>query len=195
MEENNNKGTEKEFAQRFNEGKPRWSLIHFASLTPMLEYFLHDEVEGVVSGFVVNSKERLLDLACMLCDNTFSVRREILAKMFAILYKIGEKETDNNRPVEWIEVDFDVLKPLLEVLEFGASKYKANGWKKGFKGTEVYDSLMRHVISYCKLDRNRDEESGLLEVGHIWANLMFISYHDVMCFSDNKRDSKLDLAA
>lgn len=64
---------------------------------------------------------------------------------------------------------------IIEILEFGAKKYSDDNWKKGLSFKSCLDSLERHLIKF-KLGENCDEESGLLHVGHIIINAMFIMY-------------------
>lgn len=79
-------------------------------------------------------------------------------------------------------IDWQSLKPLLEVLEYGAEKYERDNWKKGMPITDISDSLMRHLISFLN-GEDEDEESGISHIGHIMANAMFLQY--VM---DNKKE-------
>lgn len=62
-----------------------------------------------------------------------------------------------------------------EVLEFGATKYDANNWRK-FDSDQVrgcIDSIMRHLESY-RMGQWLDEESGLPHLAHAATNLAFM---------------------
>ena len=76
---------------------------------------------------------------------------------------------------KWSFVHFKSLEPMIEVLEYGATKYAPKNWQKGLDRTEVLESLQRHV---CKLfdGEEIDAESGLHHIGHIMCNAMFYSY-------------------
>lgn len=96
----------------------------------------------------------------------------------------------------WGLVSFDALAPLAEVndgwdglrayhwkalecmvkvLEYGAKKYAPHNWKKGYKMTEVANSLYRHIIARLGYEYY-DDDSLLPHDGHILCNLMFLSY-------------------
>jgi len=81
----------------------------------------------------------------------------------------------NEGKERWSLVDFESLKPMVKVLEFGAQKYDDHNWKKGLKTTEVAESLIRHLTAYLNGEDN-DKETGLPHTGHILCNAMFLSY-------------------
>lgn len=85
----------------------------------------------------------------------------------------GDRKNENK--LRWSLVDFESLKPMVEVLEFGAKKYDDHNWKKGLKTTEICESLIRHLTAYMNGEDN-DLESGLPHVGHIMCNAMFLSH-------------------
>lgn len=76
---------------------------------------------------------------------------------------------------QWSLVDMRALEPMVEVLEFGATKYSRDNWKKGLKVSGIYDSLQRHLIELME-GKDLDEESNKLIIGHILCNVMFLSY-------------------
>jgi hypothetical protein len=81
----------------------------------------------------------------------------------------------NNGKLPWNLVDLPSFEPMVRVLEFGAKKYAPNNWKKGMPITEIYDSLMRHMIALMSGEDN-DPESGLPHIGHIQCNVMFMAH-------------------
>lgn len=81
----------------------------------------------------------------------------------------------NSGKPQWSIIDFESLEPMVRVLEYGTKKYSRNNWKKGLPVTEIIDSLMRHTISLLNGEDN-DQESGLPHVGHMFCNVMFLSY-------------------
>lgn len=81
----------------------------------------------------------------------------------------------NEGKLKWSLVDLASLESLVRVLMYGAEKYAPNNWKKGLPITEICDSLMRHLKSFMEGEDN-DEESKLPHIGHMMANLMFMSY-------------------
>jgi hypothetical protein len=81
----------------------------------------------------------------------------------------------NNGKLQWSLVDFDSLEGLVKVLEYGATKYSKNNWKKGMPVTQVSESLMRHLYAFLK-GEDVDPESGCRHISHVMCNAMFIEY-------------------
>jgi len=82
----------------------------------------------------------------------------------------------NQTKSKWSYVRFSALKPLTDVLEFGATKYKPFNYTKGLSQVEICESLLRHIIAYME-GANNDNESQLNILGHIQANAYFLEYN------------------
>jgi len=82
-------------------------------------------------------------------------------------------------------VEPDFIRGTAEVLTFGAKKYGANNWKKGLPVSEIYDSLMRHLLAF-RNGENIDDESKLMHLDHCAVNLMFIRH-----FQGTKWDDRI----
>lgn len=71
---------------------------------------------------------------------------------------------------------------MIEVLEFGATKYAPDNWKIGLNQLEVLESMQRHLgelIDQVKEGKQGlDSDSGLKHMGHIQCNAMFYNYHE-----------------
>jgi hypothetical protein len=81
----------------------------------------------------------------------------------------------NDGKLRWGLVDWDALAPMVRVLEYGCKKYADHNWKKGLPYTATSESLLRHLYAFLG-GEDIDPESGLLHVGHILCNAMFLSY-------------------
>lgn len=93
----------------------------------------------------------------------------------------AERKNDGKPQMSY--VDLHCLVPCAQVLEFGATKYSRNNWKKGMKVSKILDSLLRH-IGDLQNGRVLDEESKLAIIGHIQCNAMFLGNNnneDDMC--------------
>lgn len=66
------------------------------------------------------------------------------------------------------------LEDLAAVLTFGSLKYEDHNWRKGMKWSRVIGSLKRHLNAIEK-GEDVDQESGLLHIGHLMCNAMFLS--------------------
>ena len=75
----------------------------------------------------------------------------------------------------WSLVHYKSLEPMVQVLEFGASKYDDHNWKKGMPPKEVLECLQRHLAELMDGEVN-DKESGLPHIGNIMCNAMFYSF-------------------
>lgn len=76
------------------------------------------------------------------------------------------------------KVRMDLLDPyameqLAAVLTFGAKKYAAHNWRKGFLKTRLIGAMLRHVFAYLR-GENKDPESGLSHIAHAMCMGMFI---------------------
>ena len=81
----------------------------------------------------------------------------------------------NNGKLRWSLISWEALKPMVQVLMFGAEKYEPNNWKKGLKYSTISESLQRHLYSFMEGEDN-DPESKLSHLGHILCNAMFLSW-------------------
>lgn len=64
---------------------------------------------------------------------------------------------------------------MIQVLEFGATKYEPFNWQRGLDKREILESLQRHLAKLFD-GEEIDTESGLHHIGHIMCNAMFYSY-------------------
>lgn len=65
------------------------------------------------------------------------------------------------------------LEEISKVLEFGANKYAADNWRKGFKWRRTLDAAMRHLTAFMD-GEDVDPESGLSHLAHLGCNIMFL---------------------
>ena len=83
---------------------------------------------------------------------------------------------------KWSYVDFESLKPLVQVLEWGNANHKDKspyGWKAGtgyrYTPKGILESIIRHTTAMLD-GEEYDSESGLSHMAHIQANTMFYNY-------------------
>jgi len=83
----------------------------------------------------------------------------------------------NEGKPQWSLVDFDSLRPMVEVLEYGCKKYDRDNWKLQCDDPRQHlQSGMRHLIELFKGDEH-DPESRKRHIGHLMANCMMYAYH------------------
>lgn len=80
---------------------------------------------------------------------------------------------DNNKPLMGL-ISSRFLKGLAQVLTFGASKYAAHNWRKGFALSRPYNALQRHLTDWND-GKDLDEETKLPLLYHAACELMFLA--------------------
>ena len=65
------------------------------------------------------------------------------------------------------------LEKLSQVLTFGAKKYEAHNWRKGFKWSRLISACFRHLYAWMSGD-TYDKETGLSHLAHAMCCLMFL---------------------
>jgi len=84
---------------------------------------------------------------------------------------------DGSKP-RWSLLPTNTVQQIIQVLEFGAAKYKENNWQHVDRGPErYYDALMRHVHAWRDGEK-RDPESGLHHLAHAGCCLLFMLWLD-----------------
>ena len=68
-----------------------------------------------------------------------------------------------------------LMEAVSHVMEFGASKYERDNWKKGFPYLSLVDSLQRHLMAWSE-GEDVDPESGLNHMWHVACNVGFICH-------------------
>jgi len=110
----------------------------------------------------------------------------------------------NTGKTQYSYIDMESLKPVADVLAYGAHKYSVfedkegkevqgvditpneaknlkvirsgrDQWKDGFPFNQLLDSLLRHIVA-LQNGEYLDPESSLPHIGHIGCNMMFISH-------------------
>ena len=69
----------------------------------------------------------------------------------------------------------EVIFAIVEILEFGATKYGEFNWQKGIPMSEIYDATLRHLLAW-QMGETNDPESGKPHVYHAACNLAFMIY-------------------
>lgn len=99
---------------------------------------------------------------------------------YAVHAELNEKSLRYNQgKTDWTFISFEALKPLVEVLEFGARKYARDNWKLPTDPKIPLQSMLRHIIELSE-GQTIDSESGAPTIGHIMANAMFYAYHTIV---------------
>ncbi len=84
-------------------------------------------------------------------------------------------ERKNEGKLKWSLVPQSALEPMVRVLEFGSIKYSPDNWMKGLSVSEMCESLKRHLDAFME-GEDMDPESGLLHIGHLQCNALYIAW-------------------
>lgn len=67
----------------------------------------------------------------------------------------------------------EALLEIAKVMQFGANKYHAHNWRKGFLWSRPLAAAMRHLGAFND-GEDKDPESGLSHLAHAACNLLFL---------------------
>lgn len=84
-------------------------------------------------------------------------------------------DTDKNR-LELLP--FEALEEVGWVMTYGAKKYAAHNWRKGFTIPRVLGAALRHIFAYLR-GETRDPESGHSHLAHACCMLLFAITFDL----------------
>lgn len=71
--------------------------------------------------------------------------------------------------------------PLVEiarVLTFGAKKYEAHNWRRGFAWSRLYGAALRHLFAHLG-GQDKDPETGLSHLAHLGCCVLFLLEHEL----------------
>ncbi len=75
---------------------------------------------------------------------------------------------------------------LARSLAFGAKKYSANNWRRGFEWHRLYRAAWGHIESHMS-GQMYDPDSGLMHLSHALAMIMFLWCHQSQCLGTDDR--------
>ena len=84
-----------------------------------------------------------------------------------------ENKFDGGKPM-WDLLPWNAVEAIVEVLTYGATKYRPNGWKAVENPVERYTAaLFRHLVAWRK-GEDIDPESNHSHLAHALTNLVFL---------------------
>lgn len=81
---------------------------------------------------------------------------------------------DDGNKVRLELLPFEALEGVGRVLTFGAYKYGAHNWRRGFAYSRLIAASLRHLFSFAKGEDN-DPETGESHLDHAICCLLFLS--------------------
>lgn len=85
-----------------------------------------------------------------------------------------KKDIDKPR---WDLLPLHEVEEVVEILTFGAKKYKPDNWKYVRPTKRYLAAAFRHLVAWAKGDKI-DTESGKSHLAHAVCNLLFLMYFD-----------------
>jgi hypothetical protein len=79
------------------------------------------------------------------------------------------------------------LNAVIDVMEYGATKYEAHNWKGGMEYSRCFNSAFRHMWAWWRGEYS-DPESGLPHLAHAICGLMFLLDWQKMGVGTDDRD-------
>jgi len=95
----------------------------------------------------------------------------IRTKLGNISSGTGIKHDSNKAPMSLLSRE--ALERTAEVLAFGAKKYAAHNWRRGFEWSRPLSAAQRHLLAFQD-GEDRDPESGLSHLAHAMCCIMFL---------------------
>ena len=96
----------------------------------------------------------------------------------------GTKHDSDKPPLALLP--FDALEEISKVLQFGAEKYDAHNWRKGFKWSRLISSTLRHFSAWIQ-GEDKDPETGLSHLVHAGCNVLFLISHELHGYGEDDR--------
>lgn len=92
-------------------------------------------------------------------------------QMLDKLLEQGTKHDTDKLPMHLLSTE--ALEQVAAVLQFGAQKYAAHNWRKGFVWSRPLSAALRHLLAF-NAGEDRDPESGLSHLAHAACCIMFL---------------------
>lgn len=88
----------------------------------------------------------------------------------------GRKNDRKDKKDRWELLPLSLMKQVVKVYTFGATKYSDNSWQNLDNGYERYKAaLLRHIVAYEEGEQ-KDPESGLHPLAHAAWNALAMLY-------------------
>jgi hypothetical protein len=65
----------------------------------------------------------------------------------------------------WHLLPYCALQDVVDVFDYGATKYSERNWEKGMSWSRMFNSMMRHLVAWWN-GEDTDKESGLPHLAH-----------------------------
>lgn len=111
--------------------------------------------------------------------------REI--KTYPVEETVAVKEDKDKLRYDLVPVE--AMEQIIDVLTYGAKKYKDRNWEKGLEYSRVYAALQRHLNSFW-MGINLDFESQRSHLAHAGCCLLFLLQYESIPSEYNHLDDR-----
>jgi hypothetical protein len=138
----------------------------FEAMTKTVNEFIQSHEREVVVGKAKASAKQGQQTTVQVDPAQFE---RTLDKLLA--HEHGTKHDADKLPMHLLSTE--ALEQVAAVLQFGAQKYVANNWRKGFVWSRPLSAALRHLLAF-NAGEDRDPESGLSHLAHAACCVMFL---------------------
>lgn len=78
----------------------------------------------------------------------------------------------------WDLVPWDAVRCVVQVLAFGAKKYRPRGWEAGMAWSRLYAALQRHLVAWWNRE-GVDPDTGYSHLWHAMCCVMFLVAYEL----------------
>jgi hypothetical protein len=79
--------------------------------------------------------------------------------------------------IRWELLSVDAMEEIAKVMTFGAKKYDAHNWRRGFDWSRLIGASYRHLSAWHN-GQDVDPETGLSHLAHLGCCVMFLLEHE-----------------
>lgn len=101
-----------------------------------------------------------------------------------------DKATNNDagkRP--WQYFPWDAAAEVVDVMEraISSGEYEPRNWEKGLEWSRQFASIQRHLLDWFQGGQDRDPKTGLLNLAHVGARVLYLLAYQIREIGDDDR--------
>lgn len=99
--------------------------------------------------------------------------------------QLEAEKKDQGKPPMYL-LPSAALFEIAKVLDFGATKYSAENWRKGLKWSQLYNAIFRHMFAH-KDGEDLDSETKISHLAHAGCSILFLLEHELKKLGQDDR--------
>lgn len=89
----------------------------------------------------------------------------------------------------WDLLPFEPIEHIVEILTYGAAKYKPNNWQK-VESHRYFSAAIRHLLATWIKGEERDDESDKLHTSHANCNAIFLDWQQIQKLKEKENENR-----